>query len=461
MLDKNKHIHFVGIGGAGMSALAEILLERGFRVSGSDIKETITTERIRKKKGIVFIGHKQTNIKDADLVIFSSCIRRNNPELIFAGKKDIPIWHRSQLLNELIKDEDNIAVTGAHGKTTTSSMIFSVLKKAGLAPSCIIGGELCDLSSNAFLGNGSHFVVEADESDGSFLNLTPKISVITNIDREHLDYYKNFDAIICAFREFIRKSGFVVCLGDDPVLKGLLSRGNNHLTFGFGKDCDIRAIDIDLKSDFSRFQCILKNKRLGRVEIPLPGAHNILNALASIGVCFKEGLDFGIISGSLAVYGGVKRRFQIKIRCDDILLIDDYAHHPSEIKATIDAARRKAKKRLICIFQPHRFSRTKFLADEFAGALSSSDYLVLTDIYPASEKPIKGISTSLIYERVKKLGHRNVFLIPKDKIIDHILDIIKSGDLILNLGAGDIEEVGEELVKSLRLRYGKKSKAKA
>lgn len=439
-----------------MSGLAQILLEKDFYVSGSDVKETIVIDRIRNKGANVFIGHRKENLGQAEMIIFSSSISSDNPELVSAKRKNIPIWHRSQLLNEIIKNEESIIVCGAHGKTTTSSMIFSVLRKAGLEPSCIIGGELMCLSANAYLGKGRYYVVEGDESDGSFLNLEPKYSVITNIDREHLDFYRNFNSVVRAFGEFIKKTkndGLVVCFGEDPNLRKILLKQKNYMTYGFGKGCDIIAKKIELKNNSSKFLCEFNNKMLGEVIIPMPGMHNILNALAAIGVAIRQNLDFEIISKALSEYAGVKRRFEIKASCGGVMLIDDYGHHPSEIKATIAAAREKRPKRLICIFQPHRFTRTKFLADEFADALNLADYLILTDIYSASEKPIKGVSADLIYQKVLGLGHKNARLLKKEKIAGYVLDILKKGDLILNMGAGDIEYVGEELAKGLKNKY--------
>ena len=454
------HYHFIGIGGIGMGTLASLILAKGHQVSGSDVAESPMTASLREKGAQISIGHRYEQGAGADYVIFSSAIRPDNPELKAAQDRNIPILKRAQLLARIMENHDAITIAGAHGKTTTTSMTSQLLLKAGLNPTTAVGGIINGISYNANLGDGRYFVAEVDESDGSFLYFSPRYSLITNIDYEHVDYYHTWDNILAAYRQFIQRThpdGLVIGCGDDARLKDLLSRGERRfITYGFLEGNDVRAENIQIVKDgppFLHFECLCKKEPLGAFCLSVPGQHNILNAMAVIALGVHLKIDVRTIEESLRIYQGVKRRFQRKGLVHDILFVDDYGHHPTEITATLRAAHAVKKNRLITIFQPHRYTRTKFLMDEFAASLAESDYLIVTDIYAASETPIEGVTSQVLYEKILRSGKKDVCYLRKDNIPDHVLRIARPGDMVLTLGAGDIYRVGEQCVEALKNRY--------
>ena len=463
----NKHYHFIGIGGIGMGALAALSLDRGYCVSGSDLRSNQITERLRLRGADVFLGHDGKNVGDADCVVFSSAIRDDNPELVEARKKQIPILQRAKFLAELMEGYIGITVAGAHGKTTTTSMAANLLEKAGLQPTIAIGGIVNGTRSHAEMGKGEYFVTEVDESDGSFLCFRPHYSIITNIDFEHVDYYHDWKNVLDAYREFIgktREGGVVLAYGDDELLLNMLKEsGQSFRTYGFSKENNISAANIKFDHFDSRFSCIVDGENRGQVLLNVPGRHNIANALACVSLGLSLSIDFDTIRESLKSYNGVQRRFQLKSMVDDIWIIDDYAHHPTEIKATIetaqlfkrsveDGAAGEEIKRLITVFQPHRYSRVKGLLKDFAQSLVHSDQLIVTDIYAASEPPIEGITAEKLCEEVQAITQKPVCYIPKEKITDYLLTVVKPQDLVLTLGAGDITRIADDFVEALKSR---------
>jgi len=438
-----------------MSGIAQILLQSGIKVSGSDLKENIITAELKRCGAQIFIGHDSENINGADLVIYSSAIKEDNPEMTGARNKGIPIIKRAQALAELMKEKVVITVTGSHGKTTTTSLTSFLLLEAGLNPSVAIGGILRNINTNAYFGNGKFFVAEADESDGSFLYYQPKYSIITNIDREHLDYYKDFDKEVDAFREFLgrtQENGCVFGCNDDPVIKKLLQGyKNRYVLFGLEKSAQIYPGNIKLNNLTSEFDCFKSGKSLGRFHLALGGLHNISNALSVIALGLELGVGLEVIKSTLANYKGAKRRLETKFDARGILVVDDYAHHPTEIRATLAAAKNLKKERIIAVFQPHRYSRTKLLLDEFGASFDSADYVIITDIYPASEPPIEGLSGRSVHDKIKEYASgKTVKFLPKAEIIEHVLKIIKPNDLVITLGAGDIVRVSDELAERLQ-----------
>lgn len=437
-----------------MSAIAWLLLRRGIKVSGSDVKENKLINELRNLGVNVFIGHASSNIEGADLVVYSTAIKEDNPELKEARRRQIPVLQRAQALAELMKDKTVITVTGSHGKTTTTSLASLVLLEAGLNPSIAVGGILKNIENNACFGDGKFFVAEADESDGSFLRYHPDYSLITNIDREHLDYYKDFDSELSAFKEFMSrtaKGGCLFCCYDDANLRNLLKEyKNRYITFGLTPESDIYADKIDLKWLNSGFDCFYRNKFVDRFSLALGGVHNISNSLAVIALGIELGINTVVIKKALASFKGARRRIDIKFNDNRYLLIDDYAHHPTEIKATL-AAVRSLKNRIIAIFQPHRYTRTKLLLDDFAQAFKLADEVVITDIYPASEPPIEGISGRVVQEKIKEyFPEKEAIFLPKEEIAQYILKHIRPDDLVLTLGAGDIVKIGDELAEGLK-----------
>ncbi len=454
LLRDKKRIHFIGIGGIGMSGIAQILAKKGFQVSGSDIRNSNIIESLKLLGIRIFLTHSFLNIQEVDLVVYSSAIGPDNPELIAAREKNIPIVKRARLLAELLNEKKGIAISGAHGKTTTTSLISLLLNEASLNPTVSVGGVVKNFSSNALLGSGDFFVIEADESDGSFLYYNPLYSVITNIDREHLDYYRNTDEIIDAYLRFannIKEGGKLICFGQNEYINRLLKlTDKERLTYGMDKTCDIYATDIVLERYGSNFECHFKGSMLGRFALSIPGAHNILNSLAAIGIAAELGIDLNIVKGSLLKFEGSERRFQIKLELDDIVVIDDYAHHPTEIETTIRILDKWQKKRLLVVFQPHRFTRTKFLREEFGKCFKGADLIIVTEIYPAGEKPLPGISAESIIQSLKENGYSNSLFVPKQELLSVLLDMVQSGDVILILGAGDIGKFSGELSETIR-----------
>lgn len=451
----NEHYHLIGIGGIGMSGIAQLLLRRGIRVSGSDLKESKITYELKQLGAQVFLGHNPLNIKGADLIVYSSAIKEDNPEIIEAKRLGISLIKRAEALAGLMKEAVVITVTGSHGKTTTTSLISYLLLEAGLSPTAAIGGILRNIDTNAYLGGGRFFVAEADESDGSFLYYQPKYSVITNIDYEHLDYYKDFKNEINTFKEFLRKTekdGCVFACYDDTNLKSILKDyKNRYILFGLNDKADIYPKNIEMKGLASAFDCFSKGKFIDRFHLSLGGMHNISNALAVIALGLELGIDLEAIRKALLGYRGAHRRLEIKFNDKGYLVIDDYAHHPTEIKATLSALKSLKFNRLIAVFQPHRYTRTKLLLDEFGRSFDLAGYVIITDIYPAGELPLEGVSGRCIYDKIKEFApNKEIHFLPKEKIVAHILGIIKPSDLVITLGAGDIIKVCDELVERLK-----------
>ena len=458
ILPIERDIHFIGIGGIGMSALAQILLETGYRVSGSDLKATNITGKMVSMGAKISFGHKALNLpKDAGLVIYSSSIKSDNPEFQESKKRDLPVMHRGELLANIFNSKKGIAVTGAHGKTTTTTLISLVFKNAGLDPTIMIGGETENLKGNAACGKGEYMVAEADESDGSFMKLNPLYEVITNIDLEHVDYYKNIDAIKKANEVFvnnIKEGGCFFYCGDDEKLRKIAEKcGKKSKSYGFSEDSDCSPRNIKTEGRRLAFDCFCDKSFLFSVSLHAPGAHNALNASAAVLVGLQAGIKPECIKGALESYRGIKRRFEIKGVVDGVTVVEDYAHHPTEIEAVLKAARAVWKKnRIISIFQPHRFTRTMYLCDEFAKSLSISDMVILTDIYSAFEKPIQGVSIKTIYDKVTKDNIDKVNIIPKKDITRTISGQLRPDDVVLVLGAGDIGEISGELLEVLKKR---------
>lgn len=454
MLSKKKTIHFVGIGGVGTSGLAQVLLDKGFQVTGSDLKRNAFTERVESKGGKIYLGHKGDNVKGAGIVVYSSAASPDNPELIEAKNNHIPTLRRAELLAELTKKKTSIAVTGSHGKTTTTSLIALILNEAHLKPSYLIGADVEQLNGNAHLGTGKLFVVEADESDGSFLFLNPTYAVITNIDKEHLDYYRNIHEIITAYLGFAQrldKKGILVCSYDCQNVRKLLDVVNRkHIRYGTSQDCDFYPKDIQMCDNQSSFKCMRKGKPLGLVRLNVPGLHNILNSLAACAVSLELGVEFKAIQQALYKYEGARRRFQLKGEVNGVMVIDDYAHHPNEVRATIDAARNWKNRRIVCVFQPHRYSRMMHLLNDFKGCFDGVSHLVITDIYAASERPIPGVNGEDLCSKVKEHGFKDAIFISKDQVLDHLKGYLKSGDITLMIGAGDITDLSDELMSTLK-----------
>jgi len=452
MFKSVKKIHFVGIGGIGMSGIAEILLREGFLVTGSDLSYSQNTEAVEKAGAKIYIGHSADNVKDAEVVVYSSAVDINtNPETLYAREKGIPLIRRAEMLAEVSRLKYCLAVSGTHGKTTTTSMIGLITINANIDPTVIVGGRLRDFGgTNARLGGGDWTIVEADEYDRSFLQLLPTISIINNIEPEHLDIYKDFDDILDTFTEFANKVPFYgfVSLGlDDYGAKKILRKINKKIvTFGLNKNADYRADNIiqtaqNLSADIYEY-----GNFLGTLKINVPGIHNLRNSLAAISVARKMGIEKDIIFKSLEDFKGVYRRFDIKGEYNNVLVIDDYAHHPTEIKATLAAAT-NYKRRIVAAFQPHTFTRTKALYQEFAKSFDEADVVIITDIYPAREKPIEGVTGRLIVDELIALGHKNVLYIPKiDDLKREIKNILKDGDIFITIGAGNICDVAELLI---------------
>lgn len=447
----SKHYHFIGIGGIGMGALATLLLKKGCKVSGSDLRENQMVQNLREQGARVTIGHARENISGADFVVFSSAVAPDNPELQEARAKKISVMPRAQLLVDLMQGQTSITVAGAHGKTTTTSMISNMLIKAGLQPTTAIGGMVSSgcAGYHASLGEGKYFVAETDESDGSFLKFSPKYSVITNIDFEHIDYFRDWAGILRAYTQFIGRTardGLLVACGDDGNLRGMLAQSPCPVrTYGFGPDNDLTAQNIVLDANGGQFDCLANGKPLGTIRLQIPGKHNVANALACVALGLHLAIDWNVIRESLGEYTSVQRRFQIKANSGGILVVDDYAHHPTEIKATLAAAWQMGRKRVIAIFQPHRYTRVQSLWDEMAKSFYGIDYLILTDIYAASEKPIAGITSAKLKERIEQENPCPVVYLDKKDVLRHVVDRAAPGDLIIVLGAGDITYVADEL----------------
>ena len=455
MFKRIRRIHFVGIGGAGMSGIAEVLHNMGYEVSGSDAKASEVTGRLEALGIRVFIGHRLEQVAGADVVVRSSAVGTDNPEVVEAKQRLTPVIPRAEMLAELMRLKYGVAVAGTHGKTTTTSMVASVLARGGLDPTMVIGGRLRSLGSNARLGRGDFLVAEADESDGSFLKLSPTIAVVTTIDEEHLDYYRDLEHIKETFLQFINKVPFygsaVLCL-DQENIQALLPRVEKRfVTYGLKGQADLMARDITLKAMRAEFTVLRQHEVLGLLRLQVPGLHNVYNALAAVAVGLDLELPFPVIREGLEEFTGVDRRFQIKGTVRDILLVDDYGHHPAEIQATLAAAKAGFDRRVVVLFQPHRYTRTQKLLREFFTAFYQADVLLVTEIYAAGEPAIPGVSGRRIAEGVARHGHRDVTFVPdKGELAAAVLPRLMAGDLVLTLGAGDIVRVGEEILERLQ-----------
>ncbi|MBP7214631.1 MAG: UDP-N-acetylmuramate--L-alanine ligase [Candidatus Kapabacteria bacterium] len=463
MFSSIKKIHFVGIGGIGMSGIAEILLNRGFEISGSDLNENDNTEYLRSKGAKITIGHFPENVNGQDVVVYSSAVNPDeNPETLEARRQGIPVIRRAEMLAEATRLNYSIAIAGTHGKTTTTSMIGLILIKAGYDPTVIVGGRLKDFGgTNARLGKGEWTVLEADEFDRSFLQLFPSIAVINNIEPEHLDIYDGIEDLKTTFLQFANKVpfyGFVALGTDDPNVKEILSGINKKtITFGMSRNNDYYAKDIELQENFSKFILVQNSKIIGEISLNVPGYHNVKNALAAVAVTTEMGIDFSIIKAALQEFTGVIRRFDIKGEIDGIMIVDDYAHHPTEIRETLDAARKGWDRRIIAVFQPHTYSRTQEFYKEFAQAFDDADVLVITDVYAARENPIPGISGELIAQQAKIYGHKNVHYIPDfENIIEFLLSELKQGDMLITIGAGNISKISQLIKEKLEVLINNK-----
>jgi UDP-N-acetylmuramate--alanine ligase len=453
-----RHIHFVGIGGVGMCGLAELLHSQGYQVTGSDVAEGANVTRLRQLGIEVHVGHEPANVGDAQVVVASSAIRADNPELLQAQAAKIPVIQRAEMLAEIMRLKDGIAVAGSHGKTTTTSLIAHVLDVAGLDPTAVIGGRVmgtgADHRSGARLGRGDLLVAEADESDGSFLRLAPVITVITNIDPEHLDHYGHFEAVQDAFVEFANRIPFwglgVVCI-DHPGVQGILPRlTRRFVTYGFSSQADLMAVDVAVDAEGMRFGVQDRGRMLGSLRLPLPGRHNIANALACIAVALELDVDFASIATAMESFGGVERRFERKGSAGGTVVIDDYAHHPAELRATLTAARQLHPGRIVAIFQPHRYTRTRDCFDEFATAFNDTDLLIISEIYAAGDDPIPGVSGQRLADAIAAHGHRNVrFVADLDDIAAALPKELCAGDMVMTLGAGSISTLGPLLLARL------------
>ena len=453
---KTKSIHFIGIGGIGMSGIAELLINLGYKVSGSDLKETAVTKHLASLGGHISIGHKGENVKGSDVAVYSSAVGLDNPEILEAKEYYIPVIPRAEMLAELMRIKYGIAIAGAHGKTTTTSMVASILTCGQLDPTVVIGGRL-DIwdGSNAKLGQGDILIAEADESDGSFLALSPTIAVVTNIDYEHIDYYGGMDAVRATFTDFINKVPFygvaILCL-DNEEIQGIIPRIKKRcLTYGLTSQADLRGRDLEKEGLGVSFDVLYHNHSLGRMVVEMPGEHNVLNALAAIAVGLELDLDITLIKKGLKNLGGLARRFQIKGERDDVLILDDYGHHPTEIVATLKAVKECwPERRLIVAFQPHRYTRIKELYDRFVISFNQADILVVTSIYSAGEKAIKGVNSERLFQGIKEHGHKEVIHCPEEEeIVPALLSLIKPGDIVVSLGAGSIYRAGEQLLEKL------------
>jgi UDP-N-acetylmuramate--alanine ligase len=454
MFRKIQQIHFVGIGGAGMSGIAEVLLNMGYRVTGSDLSHSETVKRLEAIGGKIFIGHHPSNLGQAQVVVVSSAVSLQNPEVLAARERLIPVIPRAAMLAELMRLKYGVAIAGAHGKTTTTSLVASVLAEGGLDPTAVIGGKLNRFGSHAKLGQGELLVAEADESDGSFLRLSPTIAVVTTIDREHLDFYRDLDQIQRAFLDFLNKVPFyglaVVCLDQESIQQIIPQLNVRYVTYGMTTQADLVGGEVDLKGWESEFTVHFRHKKVGRFRLALPGLHNIYNALAAIAVGMELEVGLDAIQKALVEFAGVERRFHLVGEKRGVMVVDDYGHHPTEIKATLSAGKAGFNRRLLVVFQPHRYSRTRDLLKEFGTAFYQADSLILTEIYAAGEAPVEGITGQSLYDQVKQHGHKDVQFIPThEAIVERLLSMARPGDMILTLGAGDVWKIGKAVLNRL------------
>jgi UDP-N-acetylmuramate--alanine ligase len=458
MFSSIKKLHFVGIGGIGMSGIAEILLDQGFKVSGSDRTLTEVTERLKKLGAATFEGHRAQNIADdVDTVVYSSAVQPDNPEILEAQRRKIPIVRRAEMLAEVMRLKYGIGIAGTHGKTTTTSMISLVLMEGELDPTVIVGGKLSGLGgTNARLGRGEFIVVEADEYDRSFLSITPTIAVLTTLETDHLDCYRDLEDIKSAFVQFATKVpfyGFIVLCLDEPALLDIMPHLNKKkiITYGLNPQADVQAVDIRHKDNSTKYTLIRNNQELGTITLQVPGKHNVQNSLGAIAVGLELGVPFSKIKAGIEKFSGVYRRWEKKGEVNDIVLYDDYAHHPTECKATLSGVKSGWRRRVVCVFQPHLYSRTRDFYEDFGKSFLLSDVLVVTDVYPAREEPIQGVNGELIVNAAKQFGHKDAHYVPEKKKVPAFLkSIVKSGDIVITMGAGDIWKYGEEFLNQLK-----------
>lgn len=458
MFSSIRKIHFVGIGGIGMSGIAEILIDQGFTVSGSDLATGETTERLEKLGATISKGHSASNVAaDVDAVVYSSAVQGDNPEVREAQRRKIPIIRRAEMLAEVMRLKYGIGIAGTHGKTTTTSMVSLVLIEGGLDPTVIVGGKLSGLGgTNARLGHGEFIVVEADEFDRSFLSLTPTIAVLTTLDTDHLDCYRDIEDIKKAFVQFASRVpfyGFIVLCLDETALQDIIPqlRTKKLVTYGLTPQADVQAVDILHNENTTRFTLVRGGREMGPVTLNIPGRHNVQNALAAISTGFELGVPFEKIRNGIEKFTGVYRRWEKKGERGGIVLYDDYAHHPTECRATLAGARAGWRRhRIVCVFQPHLYSRTRDFYEEFGKSFLLSDVLVVTDVYPAREEPIQGITGELIVNAAKQFGHKDVHYVPdKREVPARLAEIVRENDIVITMGAGDIWKYGEEFFRSL------------
>ena len=452
-----KHVHFVGIGGVGMSAIAQVLIEKGVKVSGSDQKENIYTIRLKDQGAKIFLDHQAKNIRGVDLVVYSSAIRPDNPEMLKAKANQVPIQPRAQMLGRILESHAcAIGITGTHGKTTTSAMISYILLHAGLQPTFMVGGELCDIGNNAGLGQNQFAVAEADESDGSFTQLHPQVAVITNIEMEHCDFYPSMEDVYKSYAKYIegmKPGGRLVLQGDHPHTEAFLKRLPNQKIETFGLDsqkCILWAKNIHYTKGQLRFSVYEYDRCLGEIGLKVIGKHNVLNALAAIQVALRTGVNFDKAAAALAQFTGTKKRFQVVGTANDIMVVEDYAHHPTEVYTTLEGALQAHGRRIVCVFQPHRFSRVQALKDQFKDCFALADEVVITSVYSAGEDPIDGINGELLTAAVAATGKTAHFFARKDEIPKFLIEqVLRPGDLLVVMGAGDIHSVGKETLHRL------------
>ncbi|WNG31975.1 UDP-N-acetylmuramate--L-alanine ligase [Cystobacter fuscus] len=449
------HVHFVGVGGIGMSGIAEVLLNLGYRVSGSDLKASDITRRLGQLGATFFEGHRAENLVHADVVVISSAVRKDNPEVVSARQRKIPVIPRAEMLAELMRLKYAVAVAGSHGKTTTTSMVATVLSAAGLDPTAVVGGKVNVLDSNAKLGKSELMVVEADESDGSFLHLHPSITIVTNIDPEHMDHYGTLDNLKDAFTSFCNRVPFyglnVLCL-DNPNVQSLLPRMEKRfVTYGSSHMADYRLEGVRLEGFSTRFEAFRRDEPLGEFRVRMVGAHNALNALAVIAAAEEMDVPLDVVRDALAEFGGVQRRFTVRAEVAGVTIVDDYGHHPTEVQATLAGARRAFGRRLVVAFQPHRYTRTHDLFTDFATSFNDADVLFVSSVYAAGEERIPGATADALVEAIQAHGHRDVTFVEKrTDLARALLPRLREGDLVLTLGAGDITQVGPELAELIR-----------
>lgn len=462
MFSSIKKLHFVGIGGIGMSGIAEILLDQGFQVTGSDRTVSENTERLESLGAKILVGHDARNVaQDVDVLVYSSAVSLDNPEVLEAQKRKIPVIRRAEMLAEVMRLKYGIGIAGTHGKTTTTSMVSLVLLEGGIDPTVIVGGRLRGLAgSNARLGRGDFIVVEADEFDRSFLSITPTIAVLTSLETDHLDCYRDLEDIKSAFVQFASKVpfyGFVVLCLDEPSLQDIMPKIKKKIiTYGLNGQADLQAVDIVHKHNTSRFLVVHGGKDLGTVELQIPGKHNVQNALAAVAVGLELNVPFEKVKSGIEKFTGVFRRWEVKAEVGGITVVDDYAHHPTEIKATLAGAKSGWRRRIVCAFQPHLYSRTRDFYEDFGRAFFNADVLIITDVYPAREEPIQGVTGELIANAAKEFGHKHVHYVPDKKSVpDFLLQIKQRGDIVITMGAGDIWRFGEEFVRKLKMQNDK------